>query len=132
MPMVILADALKIFFGAMKIMDVQKQNKRKKAKMNPLLIEALKEILVIAIPAIKNLIESQVVPRLKRLAYEHLDAKVDDLINDLAQNASKIKTEDNEAKKLAYTEGTKLGLETIRAIADKLNQAADTIEKEIN
>ena len=100
--------------------------------MNPLLIEALKAILVIAIPAIKNLIESQVVPRLKRLAYEHLDAKVDDLINDLAQNASKIKTEDNEAKKLAYTEGTKLGLETIRAIADKLNQAADTIEKEIN
>lgn len=97
--------------------------------MNPMLLEALKFILTLAIPAIKNLIESQVVPRVKRLAYEKLDDKVDTLIHDLAQNASKIATEDNDVKKLAYTEGTKLGIDTIRAIATKLNQAADEIEK---
>ena len=51
------------------------------------------------------------------------------MIEDLAQNASKISSEQNETKKQAYIGGTKLGLETIRAIAQKLNQAADEIEK---
>ena len=97
--------------------------------MNPMLLEALKFILTLAIPAIKNLVESQVVPRLKRLAYEKLDDKVDNIIKDLAQNASKIDEQDNEAKKLAYLEGTKLGIDTLRAIAEKLNKAADEIEK---
>lgn len=99
--------------------------------MNPLLLEGLKVIFTLAIPAIKNLIESQVVPRLKRLAYEKIDAKVDDLIHDLAQNASKIENEDNEVKKLAYIEGTKLGIDAARKIAEKLNKAADLIEAEI-
>ena len=97
--------------------------------MNPMLLEALKFILTLAIPAIKNLIESQVVPRLKRLAYEKLDDKVDNIIKDLAQNASKIEHQDNEAKKFAYLEGTKLGIDTLRAVAEKLNKAADEIEK---
>lgn len=99
--------------------------------MNPLLTETLKVILALAIPALKKLIDSQVVPRLKRLAYEHLDAKVDDLIEDLVQNASKIKTEDNDVKKLAYQEGCELGVEAIRKIAEKLNKAADAVEEEI-
>lgn len=99
--------------------------------MNPLLAETLKIILTLAIPAIKNLIESQVVPRLKRLAYEKIDAKVDNLIKDLAQNASKIKDEDNEVKKFAYIEGCELGIDAIRKIAEKLNKAADAVEKEI-
>jgi len=99
--------------------------------MNPLLAEALKFILTLAIPAIKQLIESKVVPRLKRLAYEKIDAKVDDLIEDLAQNASKIENEKNEVKKIAYTEGTKLGIEAVRKIAEKLIKAADLIEAEI-
>ena len=99
--------------------------------MNPLLLEALKFILTLAIPAIKNLVESQVVPRLKRLAYEKLDDKVDNIIKDLAQNASKIDEQDNDAKKFAYTEGTKLGIDTLRAVAEKLNKAADEIEKVI-
>ena len=97
--------------------------------MNPMLLEALKFILTLAIPAIKQLIESQVVPRVKRLAYEKINARVDNLIHDLAQNASKIAKEDNDIKKLAYLEGTQLGLNTVRAIADKLNKAADEIEK---
>lgn len=97
--------------------------------MNQMLLEALKFILTLAIPAIKELIESQAIPRAKRLAYEKIDDKVDHLINDLAQNASKIATEDNEAKKFAYEEGTKLGIETLRAIAEKLDKAADEIEK---
>ena len=97
--------------------------------MNPMLLEALKFILTLAIPAIKNLVESQVVPRLKRLAYEKLDDKVDNLIKDLAQNASKIEEQENETKKFAYLEGTKLGIDTLRAVAEKLNKAADEIEK---
>ena len=91
--------------------------------------EVLSKILVITLPFIKRLIESQVVPYIKRLAYERVDNKVDKLIQDLAQNASKIEAETNEIKKLAYMEGTKLGVETLRAIAEKLTKAADEIEK---
>jgi hypothetical protein len=91
--------------------------------------EILAVILQITLPFIKELIESKVVPFLKRKAYERVDNKVNDLIKDLAQNASKIKDETDEAKKFAYIEGTKLGIETLRAIANKLDSAADEIEK---
>lgn len=91
--------------------------------------EILAVILQITLPFIKELIESKVVPFLKRKAYERVDNKVNDLIKDLAQNASKIKDEKDETKKFAYIEGTKLGIETLRAIANKLDSAADEIEK---
>lgn len=86
------------------------------------------DILKIALPFIIELIKSKAVPAIKRIAYEKLDKKADDLIEDLAQNASKIK-EATGAKKEAYIEGTKLGIETLRAIAEKLNKAANEIEK---
>lgn len=86
-------------------------------------------ILQATLPFIKKLIDSQVVPFLKRKMYERVDSKVDKLIKDLAQNAGKIKDEENETKKYAFVEGTKLGLETFRAIADKINKACDEIEK---
>lgn len=91
--------------------------------------EIIKAILVVTLPFIQELIQSKVVPVLKRKAYETLDLRADRLIKDLAQNASKITAEENEAKKLAYIEGTKLGIEAMRAIADKLAMAADEIEK---
>lgn len=91
--------------------------------------EIISALLAITLPLIKQLIESKVVPFLKRRAYERVDYRVNKLITDLAQNAAKIAKEENEVKKLAYIEGTKLGIETIRAIADKLDQAADEIEK---
>lgn len=93
------------------------------------LTEIIGVILTITLPLIKKLIESKVVPYIKRRAYEKVDVKVDNLIQDLAQNAEKISEESNEIKKLAYMEGTKLGIDTLRAIAQKLNKAADEIEK---
>lgn len=86
------------------------------------------EILKIAAPFIFELIRSKAVPALKRIAYETLDYKVDEVIKDLAQNAEKIKDAEG-VKKEAYIEGTKLGIETLRAIAEKLNKAANEIEK---
>ena len=91
--------------------------------------EIIKALWVVTLPLIKQLIESKVVPFLKRRAYERVDYRVNKLISDLAQNAAKIAKEENEVKRLAYIEGTKLGIETIRAIADKLEQAANKIEK---
>lgn len=93
------------------------------------LLNIISTILQITLPYIKELIESKVVPMLKRKAYEKADTKIDKLISDLAQNATKIAKEENELKKLAYIEGTKLGIETIKAIAVKLNKAAEEIEK---
>jgi len=95
------------------------------------LVEVLKIIFAITLPYIKDLIQSKVVPAIKRKAYQRLDDRADKLIEDLAQNASKIKDEENELKRDAYIEGTKLGVETVRAIAEKLNKAADEIEKVI-
>lgn len=95
------------------------------------LLEAIKFILSLTIPYIKELIESKVVPTLKRKAYEKIDTKVDNLIKDLVQNVSKIATEENESKKKAYIEGTKLGVATLKAIAEKLNKAAIEIESVI-
>lgn len=97
--------------------------------MNKTLFEAIKFILTLTVPYITELIRSKFVPMVKRKAYEAVNGKVDKLIDDLAQNASKIAGEKDELKKLAYIEGTKLGVNTIRAIADKLNQAACEIEK---
>lgn len=93
------------------------------------LLETIKALLGLTLPFITNLIKSKVVPTLKRKAYEAVDNKVNKLIKDLAQNASKIKDADDSIKYQAYTEGTKLGIETIRAIAQKLSVAADEIEK---
>lgn len=97
-----------------------------------MILTAVKAILELVIPYIKKLIKSKVVPTLKRKAYEKLNNKADALIEDLAQNAAKIADEPEIAKQKAYIEGTKLGLETLRAIAEKLNKAADEIEKAIN
>ena len=95
------------------------------------LMNLLKFIFAITVPFIKELIQSKVVPTLKRKMYERLDARAEKVINDLAQNAAKIKNEENEVKREAYIEGTKLGLEMLRALADKLNKAADEIDKVI-
>lgn len=95
------------------------------------ILTALKAVLEIVIPYIKQLIKSKVVPTLKRKAYEKLNSKADALIEDLAQNAAKIADEPDISKQAAYVEGTKLGLETLRAIAEKLNKAADEIERVI-
>ncbi len=97
--------------------------------MNRELLETIKGILALAVPYILELIKSKVVPAIKRKAYEKLDDKADDIIQDLAQNASKIADEDDDIKKAAYIEGTKLGLDTLRIVAEKLNKAADEIEK---
>jgi len=90
---------------------------------------ALQAVLQLVIPYIQKLIQSQVVPKLKRKVYEKLNDKADALIADLAQNAAKIANEKDPIKKAAYIEGTKLGLDTIRAISEKLNKAADEIER---
>ena len=79
--------------------------------MNETLLEIVKTLFNFTVPFIQKLIESKFVPFLKRKAYEKVDTKVDTLIEDLAQNASKISQEENEVKKLAYVEGTKLGID---------------------
>ena len=89
----------------------------------------LQAILNITLPFIQQLIQSKFVPMLKRKCYENLDERADRLIADLAQNAAKIAKEENETKKLAFYEGTKLGVDMLRAMALKFNKAADEIEK---
>lgn len=93
--------------------------------------ETLKTILTFTLPFIQNLIQSTFVPVVKRKAYQTFDNEANKVIEDLAENAGKIKDEENPVKKSAYVDGTKLGVETLRAVAEKLNKAADEIEKAI-
>ncbi len=97
--------------------------------MNEKLLQTIRFILSLTLPYLKNLVQSKIIPTLKRKAYEKLDDKANKLIEDLAQNASKITNEKDETKRLAYIEGTKLGIETLRALSEKLNKAANEIEK---
>ena len=93
------------------------------------ILTVIKNILVLTAPFIKKLIESKVVPTIKRKLYEKVDTKIDALIEDVAQNVSKGSKEKDELKKLAYTEGSTLGANTLRAMGEKLIKAADAIEK---
>lgn len=92
-------------------------------------LTAIKKILLLTAPFIKKLIEAKVVPAVKRRLYEKVDVKIDKLIEDLAQNVSKIKDETDEVKKLAYIEGSQLGIDMLRAMSTKLAKAADAIEE---
>ena len=94
--------------------------------------ETLKTILALTLPFIQNLVQSTIVPVVKRKAYQTFDDEANRVIEDLAENAGKIKNEENPIKRTAYIDGTKLGVQTLRALADKLQKASDEIEKAIN
>ena len=98
------------------------------ANVFELLKVVIAKILPLTIPYIQDLILSKFVPILKRKGYELLDKKANKIIEDLVQNAEKIKDAEG-IKKEAYIEGTRLGVATLRAIAEKLNKASDEIEK---
>ena len=80
-------------------------------------------------PFIAKLIESKVVPLLKRKAYERLHGFAEDVATDLVNLKTKSTNETNPVKKLAYDEGLKLGSETLRAVGNMLIQASDELDK---
>ena len=92
-------------------------------------MDLLFKILGLTMPFLAELFKSYAVPAIKRRAYQVLDRRADSLIEDLAQNASKIKNEEDDTKRLAYIEGTKLGLDTIKALGEKLIKAAEVINE---
>ena len=88
----------------------------------------LVELLPVAVSAIKDLIKSSVVPKLKRKMYERLDYFCTDIIEELAALKEKAENTENDIKKIAHLEGLKLGSATIRAIGEKLIKAADVLD----
>ena len=86
-------------------------------------------LLTCVLPFIKELVESKVVPTIKRKAYERLDDFVNDRIEDAATLVDKIYNEKNEIKKQAHLDGLRLGVATLRAIGEKLLKACEEFEK---
>lgn len=86
-------------------------------------------LLTIVAPFITKLIESTVIPKAKRKAYERLDDFTNDRIEDLAELVDKIQKEDDDIKKQTYLKGLKLGTATLRAIGNKLVAACDEFSK---
>lgn len=91
----------------------------------------LSELLAFALPYLKKLIESKIVPALKRKAYQRLDDFANDRIEDLSELLEKIKKTDNEEKKKRHLEGFRLGVEALIAIGEKLQKAGELLAKEI-
>lgn len=92
-----------------------------------MLKEILKELIVMAVPGIKALIASKVVPAIKRKAYERFDDFANDSILSLAKLKEKAEKTEDPVKKAAHLEGLKLGAATIKAIGKKLVKGADKL-----
>jgi hypothetical protein len=83
------------------------------------------------LPMIKALVESKVVPALKRWSYENFDNKATSMVEKLISLKEKIDKEENSIKKMAHIEGYKLGVATLRAIGLKLVKSADALDLEV-
>lgn len=92
-----------------------------------IILSLLKKVL----PFIENLIQSKIVPVLKRKAYESLDEFANERIEDLMELLEKIKSEDDFSKKQRRLEGFILGIETLEAIGKKLVESSEVLKKEI-
>lgn len=103
----------------------------KEVEMNGKLKEQIAKIIIKAFPILKRLLEEQVIPRLKKRAYELFDNFADDRIEDLTDLVEKIKKTEDEDKKEKHLKGFSAGVSAIRAIAEKLLEACDVLEKEI-
>lgn len=99
--------------------------------MSNKLKERIAQIVIKAFPILKVLLEEQVIPRLKRRAYELFDNFADDRIEDLTELVDKIKNTNDSEKRKRHLKGFSLGIQTIRAIAEKLLEACDVLEKEV-
>ncbi len=95
------------------------------------LISTLNSILKYSLPFISNLIESKVVPVIKRKAYQKLDSFVDLKIQDLVSLLQKIEDTDDLIKRKAHIEGFILGVEALNAIGQKLLDASNTLKTQI-
>ena len=92
-------------------------------------VEILKNILLLAIPYIKKLIDSKVVPILKRKAYERFDDLSNDMIEKLVKLKEKAEEETDGIKKEAHLEGLELGADVLNAIGEKLIKASEELKK---
>lgn len=92
----------------------------------------IQNLLMIAIPYIKELIESKVVPYLIRRSYEIFDSKSNRMIEKLTTLVTKIEATADETKRKRHLEGFKLGVETIEVIGKKLLEASEVLRMEID
>lgn len=88
-------------------------------------------LLSAALPYIKELIESKVVPALIRKSYEMFDSRANKVIKKLTDLVEKIHLTSDEDKKQRHLEGFKLGVDTIEVIGNKLLEAAKILRAEI-
>lgn len=93
--------------------------------------EIITALLSAALPYIKELIESKVVPALIRKSYEMFDNRANKVIQKLTDLVEKIRETQDEEKKERHLEGFKLGVDTIEVIGKKLLEAAKILREEI-
>lgn len=92
-------------------------------------VAVIEGLLPIVLPIIQKLIDSAVVPILKRKAYERFDGFANDMIQDLTNLKTKSEQTDNPIKKAAHEEGLKLGADALKAIGEKLIKASEVLSE---
>lgn len=93
--------------------------------------ELVQPLLELAIPYLKEFIDSIVVPKIVRKSYEKFDDYSNKMIEKLSDLVEKIKNTNDEEKRKRHLEGFELGLKTLRVIAEKLLKACDILDKEV-
>lgn len=93
--------------------------------------ELIQPLLEVAMPCIKELIQSVIVPKIIRNSYEKFDDYSNIMIEKLTDLVDKIRNTEDEEKRKRHIEGFELGLKTLRVIAQKLEKACDILDKEV-
>lgn len=93
--------------------------------------EAVKLILTMVVPYLKEFIESKIIPVIVRKSYERFDDLSNDMIERLVHLLDKINNTENDKKREAHLFGFNLGIKTLKKVADKLTEACAVLEKEL-
>lgn len=91
--------------------------------------EIIAALLTITMPYIKELIESKVVPAIRRKGFEAFDKKGNQLIQKTLERLEEAKNLNDTNKRNLILGGIKLEIATLRAMGAKLIDVANALEK---
>lgn len=94
--------------------------------------EKLQEVLVKTLPFLRKLFAEKLIPNAIKKGYEVFDNFADEKIEALAEQVEKFQNAVIPEKRDNYRTGILLGSQLLRAVAEKLINAAEEFEKAVN
>lgn len=94
-------------------------------------VDKLKFILTIASPFLGNIMEEKVIPNAIKAGYAILDNFIDNRIEALVELLEKATQTMSPEKREKHLKGFTLGLDFLKAVAEKLTEACNVLSKEL-